>query len=125
MQSNTLERNKKMASVNGISGSGQVEAPESSGANPIEEIASEGPEIEKFGGIDPETSPNDYADGSAGGEQTTGFEAMGSSDAQSAQKEVNENTSKVLSQMGKIYIGQETSPEPMGEATGKSESKAS
>lgn len=122
-----------MTSVNSVSGSGQEDlstqltnlAPESSDTDVSNDVESNGSEIEMSSGINPETAPNDYADGSAQGQESNGFEALDNSDAENAQKEVNENTSKVLSQMEKIYLGQETGAEPLGEATGKSDAKSS
>lgn len=85
-------------------------------------------DIELPGGINPETSPKEYTDGSAAtaapdekGSEVSGFEELNSHEAESAKKEQSDNTAKVLQHMEKIYLGEETGPESLGEEAGKKE----
>jgi hypothetical protein len=125
------ERSLPMTGVNNVSGNGQealgtqtantLSEPEGIGKGGLDAgnmpVESGGSDVEAQGGINPETSPKEYADGSA--EKVSGFEELGSQDAESAKKEQNDNTQKVLQAMGQIYIGAETSPESLGETAGE------
>jgi hypothetical protein len=85
-----------------------------SGSMPLETDESD---TEMLGAINPETSPREYADESV--EKASGFEELGGQEAVSAKKEQNDNTAKVLQHMEKIYLGEETGPESLGETAGK------
>lgn len=129
-----------MTSVNSVNGNGQedlvaqsaktlsesADIKEGSSSPGSMEVQSDGSEIEIPGGIKPETSPRDYANGSAETAATdeketgtTGFEELNSHEAESARKEQTDNTEKVLKHMEKIYLGEETGPESLGETAGK------
>jgi hypothetical protein len=129
-----------MTSVNSISGNGQEDfgaqtantlsesADINEGSSGSMEVESDGSEIAKAGGIEPETSPRDYADGSAETAAiddketgTSGFEELNNHEAESARKEQSDNTEKVLKHMEQIYLGEETSPESLGETAGQKE----
>jgi hypothetical protein len=129
-----LERSiYKMTSVNNVSGNGQeaLGAQSTDALSELTEVGKggldagfmpvepDGSDIEIPGGINPETSPKEYVDGSA--DKVSGFEELSGQEAESARKEQNDNTSKVLQHMEKIYLGEETGPESLGETAGKEE----
>lgn len=122
-----------MTSINSVSGIGKenlseqiaTTLSESESISTSRNAKSDGSEIKTAGGIKPETSPKDYADGSPGTAakggtetKTSGFEELNNHDAESAKKENNATKEKVLKHMEQIYLGQETSPESLGETVG-------
>jgi hypothetical protein len=129
-----------MTGVNNVSGNGQ-EYLSSQPANILSESAdigkdgldsgameveSGGSVIEMPGGISPLTCPKEYTDGPAQtaasdemGAGVSGFEELNSQEGESARKEQNDNTAKVLQHMEKIYLGEETGPESLGETAGQ------